>query len=130
MEQFVAPVELNFKPEHKNEMFGIPMERAMQMVDQWEEIVGEVVEDRDAYTIIGKGGFEGFHRLDEGAVLKRFVSIATNVNEWLFAIYSANPIFDQIRYHWNKRARANKGSEGGGLMDAIINAIKESQLQK
>lgn len=119
-EQFVAPIEFNFNPENKNEIFGVPMERALQMAEEFDVIVTEIVNDEKKYTVRGTGENEGRNRLDEGAILKRFIGIAKNTNEWAFVVYSANPMYDNIKHVWNR------AKHGRNLVEVLASAIRNS----
>lgn len=94
----IAPLQLNFDPQTKNEMFHISYERAREIMDVIDEIIKDVVLNYDdLYSVKGTGEFEGKTRLNEGKVLERFLSVAENQNEWLFILFSANPLFEKCR---------------------------------
>lgn len=119
----MAPIELNFEPVTKNDMFHVPLERAEQMVDEMAVVVRGVVDNYSEYRIIGTGQFEGKYRLDEGKTLKALLSIAQNTNEWLFILFNANPMFEKIR-------QLHQLNRVGKKIEAIMDKIIDEQIEK
>lgn len=93
----MAPIELNFNPDNKAEMFHIQSERAEQMLDEINVVIRDIVSHYEDYKVAGTGKFEGCYRLHEGKALEELLTIAKNQNEWLFILFNANNTFDKIR---------------------------------
>jgi len=105
-QQFVPPIQINFTPEHKNEMFGVEMARAEEMVNEFSAISKNAIINHKEYFIKGTGEHEGCVRLDDARVLKEYLCVAKNLNEWLYTLYSANPMMDNIRDYYERRSSA------------------------
>lgn len=124
MEQFTGPIELNYNPENKNEIFGVPMDRALQIADELDAITNEFVANKAQWTIKGTGKYEGKTRLDEGGMLKKVMAVAKTPNEWAFALYSANLLFENVKIRWELAYNAK--IDGADLAAAIAEELKKA----
>ena len=105
-QQFVPPIQINFAGENKNDLFGVPMERALQLVDAFTNISANVIKNYDAYSVQGTGKHKGKYRLDEGKITSEYLTHAANLQEWLFILYNSTMLVDEIRNYHQQRTAA------------------------
>lgn len=94
----VAPIQLNFEPSNKAEMFGVSVERAESLIEAIKDDCEHIALNYNkTYSVEGVGVYAGKSRLHEGRAIQRFLTHATTTGEWAYIIFICNFYFDEIR---------------------------------
>lgn len=94
----IAPIQLNFEPANKAEMFGVSIDRARALNEAIKDDCEHIALNyKKLYSVEGDGIYAGKSRLHEGKAIQRFLLNATTTGEWAYIIFLSNIYFDEIR---------------------------------